>query len=139
MLDAVAARLVATPSAFRQVGGLAELPAAEEEIRQLPAAFVVPLRERAGENPLGSGGYSQRVAVNFGVVLAVSRAGMNSGRTAGILKPYWREVKDRLLGWAPLEGYEPIEYAGGALFRIGARIVLWQMEFRTAYEERNIG
>lgn len=137
MFSEIIARLQAPGSTFRQVAGAAEFPADEGDVKQLDAAFVIPLRERPGPNSLGSGAVHQNVRVSFGIVIIASRSGQTSGKAVDVLEPHKRWVKDQLMAWAPT-GCEPVELGPGALMKLGARMIYWQMEFSTAYDERKV-
>lgn len=137
VISEIITRLQAAGTTFRLVAGAAEFPGDENEIKQLDCAFVIPLRERPGPNSLGAGAVHQNVKTPFAVVIFASRSGQTSGKAVDVLKRHKRWVIDQLLAWSPTD-CEPIEMGPGALMKLGARTIAWQMEFTTAYDERKV-
>lgn len=123
--------------ALRQVGGAAEFSALPEAGPQaVPAAFVVPLEERAGSNQLDTG-ISQRVDVRFGVILAVRNLRDGVGAAANDdLETLRRAVKAALLGWQPTGADDVCTFGGGRVLQLNNQVLWWQDDFVTAYYER---
>jgi len=138
-LEPVIARLKAQVAAFQnRVGGAADLGAALRELKQEPAAFVIPQTERASGNTLENG-VSQRVAARFGVVIALSNLRDARGEKAQTeLAPVRLSLFAALLGWAPDVDRDPCEYAGGKILRLSDRVLWWQDNFETAYYLRAV-
>lgn len=122
---------------FRQVGGAADLPESEEGLQASPAAFVLPMGDRPGENQL-IGAISQTVKVTFDVVIAVSRKGAASAAALDPLETVQAAVMDKLLGWSPDADYAPFEYAGGQMLKVGKSALWWRMSFVTDYLLRKV-
>lgn len=123
---------------FRKVAAAANFAAAREDLKQTPAAYALPMNDTAGPNQLGGGAILQPVKEQFAVALAVSNLRDASGVAAQVeFERLRRLVIDNLLGFVPGEGYEPCEYAGGALLALTTDVLWWQLVFRTGYTERN--
>lgn len=125
--------------ALRQVGGAAEFSALPETGPQaVPAAFVVPLEERAGHNTLDTG-ISQRVDTRFGVILAVRNLRDGVGAAANDdLETLRRAIKDALLGWRPTGADDVCTFGGGRVLQLANQVLWWQDDFLTAYYERKV-
>lgn len=123
---------------FLKVDMAANFAAARDDLKNPPAAYVLPVADRAGPNSLGGGAILQPVREQFGVALAVSNLRDATGRAAQIeFERLRRLVIDKLLGFVPGEGYEPCEYGGGGLLLLTPDVLWWQLVFTTQYMERN--
>ncbi len=124
---------------FRKVASAANFAAARDDLKTPPAAYVIPLQDAAGANKLGGGGaIIQPVKEQIGVILAVSNLRDASGVAALIeFRRLRRLTIDKLLGFVPGDGYEPIEYGGGNILAMDAAVLWWQLRFNTGYIERN--
>ena len=123
---------------FRKVASAANFAAARDDLKNPPAAYVLPLSDAAGANQLGGGAILQPVREQFGVVLAVSNLRDATGVAAQAeLERLRRLVIDALLGSVPGTDYDPVEYAGGNLLMMDAAVLWWQLKFTTGYMERN--
>lgn len=131
-LSAVVTRLQTQIASLRKVGGAADIPGAQESLKQVPAAFVIPLAEVAGPNELESGAISQQLSIRFGVLWAVSNLRDATGEAAQTDLETVREAgKTALLGWQPDTTMEPCEFAGGQLLQVADRVLWWQDVFVT--------
>lgn len=96
----------------------------------VPAAFVIPLDDEAGEQESKSG-YRQDLREAFAVVVAVSNASDERGQTSinqvrvSVREQLWR----CLLGWIPEPGYDGVVYEGGAVLSIDRGRLWYQHEF----------
>lgn len=99
-----------------------------------PAAFVFPLAETPQANSLASA-MIQRVPTHFAVELMVKHtaAAGTGGPAAELLEDVRDEVRAALLGWVPLAGVAPLEFAGGQLLDFTAGIATWRDQFSTSY------
>ena len=123
---------------FRRIESVANFAAARDDLKNPPAAYVLPLQDAASANQLGGGAILQPVKEHFGVVLAVSNLRDASGVAALIeFRRLRRLVIDNLLGFVPGTDYEPIEYVGGNILLMDAAVLWWQLKFTTGYMERN--
>ena len=136
-LAPIVTRLQTACPEFRAVGGAAEYDAANTGILVAPAAFVVPLEDRAGENYL-IGITAQRVEVLFGViVLLTDFVNPASGeRAMNDLETYRASVRAALHGWQPQADAEPCLISGGQLFSFEPGALWWQDVYRTAHDVR---
>lgn len=123
---------------FRKVASAANFAAARDDLKNPPAAYVIPLRDAASASQLGGGAILQPVKEQIGVVLAVSNLRDATGVAALIeFRRLRRLVIDKLLGFEPGTGYDPIEYIGGNILMMDASVLWWQLTFTTGYMERN--
>ena len=123
---------------FRKVSGAANFAAARDDLKNPPAAYVLPLNDAAGANQLGGGAILQPVRERFGVVLAVSNLRDAKGESAQAeFERLRRLVITSLLGFVPGTDYEPVEYGGGNVLMMDASVLWWQLVFTTGYFERN--
>ena len=131
-LTPIVARLQAQIAQLRKIGGAADIPSAQEALKQVPAAFVIPLAEVAGQNELESGAISQALSIRFGVLWAVSNLRDATGEAAQTDLETIREAgKTALLGWQPDAAMDPCEFAGGQLMQVADRVLWWQDVFVT--------
>jgi len=125
--------------AFKKVGGAADLPGAEDALKQVPAAFVMLLAESAAANELLSGALSQRVVVRFAVLIAASNLNDATGEAAlATLVPLREAVNAMLLNWQPHPSFDPCEFARGQLLQVADRVLWWQDEYVTAFYLRKV-
>jgi len=141
--ELVIARLSAEVTDFKQIGGSADfITAMKGGVVQPPAAFVVPLSERALPNELATEAVSQRDNATFGVIFAVQNIRDSRGREAHVqLRALRIAVMNALLGWTP-DGavYDVFTFApsGGRLLAFEDQVLWWQDDFVTALYLRTI-
>lgn len=134
----VAARLKLKVSGLGMVGDAADLASIRRETLQFPAAFVVLLADKGGQNGLNSGNsVSQRREQRLGVVLAVRN--IRSGQGADALHEIdalRQQVDAALIGWQPGTGdtYDPVLFSAGKLLDMSNGEMWWQDEYLTAYQ-----
>lgn len=128
---ALVARL-ADPS-FRQVGGAAEFGALADSAPPAPCAFVLHLGDDAStREPFTSG--VQLVARMYGVILCVRNVRDAAGAaSAADLVTFRRLLFDRLVGWEPFGGAEPLRFARGRLLKFEGGTQWWQDDFITSF------
>jgi len=128
---AVAERLRAECPALKQV--LAALSAAAAP-KAYPAAYVLPLAERAAPNEFG-GAHLQKVTARVAVELMVKHAGQEAGGAAASesLEDLRDSVLGALLGWSPGAGFDTFDFASGRLVSIDPGFVVWRDEFDTNF------
>jgi hypothetical protein len=102
----------------------------------VPAAYVIPLSDDAGQND-SLNGYSQDVRDGFAVVVVISNAADERGQTAITgTHGYRAELWAALLGLV-VPGthgdYGPIEYDGGTLLHFDRKRLYYQFEFSALY------
>ena len=135
----IIARLDTQVAALKRVAGSAELAAASEDLKQVPAAFVIPAAERPGASSTGTMLVSQQNTVRFGVVLAVSNLRDARGEKAQAdLLTLRTAIMTALLGWQPNVEFDPLEYAGGRLLQLADQVLWWQDDFTTTHLLRSI-
>lgn len=129
-LQALAERLRAAMPELRQVGVLADLEAALGGTFTPPAAFVMPVSERA-EAPVRTSVLRQRVALRTGVLLSVQNLRDIKGAAAlDTLRPLRAALRTALVGWVPdADTGEPLVHATGRLWRMDGGRIWWLDEF----------
>ena len=134
-LASVIARLKAQLTAFRQIGGAADLEAVDGAASvAVPAAFVLPLSERAGQVAHLSGA-PQQIDVRFLVVLVISNRRDATGAAAlNDLQARRDQVLAALRGWKPTGALAAPMWQGGDVMRFADAQLWWGDEFAcTAY------
>lgn len=129
----VVQRLTDQVNALRKVAGAAELAAAQPDLRQTPAAFVIETLNRTGLSSTGTEVVSQQNAVRFGVVIAAQNLRDARGDAAGDdLNTLRLAVMTALLGWKPGDDFDPCIYAGGQFVQMNDYTIWWQDDYATA-------
>ena len=123
---------LADPS-FRLVGGAAEFGALADSAPPAPCAFVLHLGDdSATKEPFTSG--TQLVARMYGVILCVRNVRDAAGASASAdLVAFRKLLFDRLVGWEPFGGAEPLHFARGRLLKFEAGVQWWQDDFLTSF------
>lgn len=136
MSPIIAALRQRCPVFAQRVAGAAEYAAvADGKVSPtVPAAFVVPLDDNAGDR-LSQTSYRQQILEGFAVVVALSNEADPRGQTAhasvhAIRAALWRA----LLGWSPSDEHGPIYYAGGQLTNMDRARLWWRFDFEAEYE-----
>lgn len=133
MIDAAIARLEDARPPFRLIDGLGAFAQLKGPPVALPAAYVLPLAEQAGDNQRVNE-LHQRVSAQIGVVIVAQGVADNHGRQAvADLAALRLAVRDRILGWPPASEFEPFIFAGGELLAAEGGTVWWQDSFATAF------
>lgn len=133
IIEALKTRAAATFGG--RVAGAAEYKRLPENANLvMPAAYVVPLDDDAGEMT-SENGYSQIVRDSFAVIVAVSNAPDERGQTSAISVAAMRAVLwSALLAWKPDGTHGPIQYEGGQLLDLDRARLYYQYEFSAATE-----
>jgi hypothetical protein len=127
------------PSFGGRVAGAAEFkPLPEVNKLQLPAAFVIPLDDNAGENKSKTG-YWQDITDGFAVVVCMDNRTDERGQSAvsDCVDSTRLSLWKALLGWQPEENYDAIQYDGGALLQMDRAALYYQYEFSAKFEITN--
>jgi hypothetical protein len=125
-------------SQLKLVGEAAELALARENIKQLPAAFILPMRNAGGRNELSIEGTAmQRVAITFAVVIAIQNLRDTTGGKANEdLAAVRGLVMGKLLAWRPTDAHDPCLFANGAMIGMRDRVLWWQDSYTTGIYAR---
>ena len=124
---------------FNLIGGAAEFERASNGLTALPAAFVLPARERGTDSPFANQIVEQNVGAEFSIVVAVKNVSDATGAAAvDELEAVRTPVRDALLGWAPADGYFGCEFRSGDLLAFNNGVLWWGDVFSTAYLIRSI-
>ena len=135
-LDNVIERIRATcPSFAQRVAGAAEFAALPQNAKvAVPAAFVIPMDDRAGEQE-SQNRYRQALTDRVAVVMVLDNSADRRGQAAvttvhSLRAELWRS----LLLWPPGPEYDGLIYEGGqGLLMDGARLY-YQLEFAAETE-----
>lgn len=136
LASATVARLQAAPAPFRYVAGAREfLGLVSPPIDKMPAAFVLPFRERYGENELVN-----RVRIagteEIAIVLMVAvKAAIGSDVHNPIAAPRAALI-GRLLGWQPDPEDSEMLLASGELLDAQPTHLAYQYVFKRDHTER---
>lgn len=123
-----------------QCPGLADVRTAEdldmlEKAAAVPhgTAFVIPYRERAGENHLSAGGFRQLVVTQILVAFVTRRhddpTGAARARQFDGLKA---EIERALAGWTPPAAHDPCELVGGEGTPLGNGVSIYVQTWETS-------
>lgn len=120
---------------LRFVGKAAEIEAAMKQGRGVPAspaAYVVPISDRAARNRAATVVTVQELTTVFGVVIAVRElADAAGGLAAETLDTVRKAVRADLVGWVPEDGDDPIEYQSGDLVALANGVTWWLDQYVT--------
>lgn len=131
-------RLKEQAPALLQVSGAAGLAQAATDLKQVPAAYVVPNAERANGSRTGTVAVSQQNTVRFAVIMAVRNLRDARGDQAqGDLLTLREEIITALHGWQPQDEFDPLEYGSGRLLQLTQQVLWWQDEFLTSHLMRS--
>lgn len=121
--------------ALKLVGGAAEFENATNAAMALPAAFVLPARDRGGSSPFGNQIVEQQIDSEFAVVLAVRNLSDSTGSAAAqqSLKPVRDAVADALINWPPDPDFFGCEFSNGQLTLFENGVIWWTDTYRTSH------
>lgn len=122
---------------FAHVEGVLEFAALTAPPRLSPALFVVPERETAQPNRLGSGGHDQKISETFAVVLVV-RTERNADAVSEALQEHSSQIEQALIGWSHPGASGPCEYTGARLMSAEPHHVAWAMSFSVSRHFRKV-
>lgn len=126
-------------SRLKSVLGAAGLAVASADLKQTPAAFVVPMSDRPSSNRTGTTVVSQNNTTRFAVIIAVQNLRDPRGEKAqSDLLILRQDILTTLHGWTPADAFDPIEYGGGRLSRMSNQVLWWQDEFLTSHFIRSV-
>ena len=137
LASATVTRLQAAPAPFRHVAGAREfLGLVSPPVDKMPAAFVLPFRERYGENGLVNGvriAGTEEVAI---VLMVAVKAGTGADVHNPIAAPRSALIA-RLLGWQPDPEDGEMLLASGELLDAQPTHLSYQFVFRRDHTERS--
>lgn len=125
---------------FLLVGGAAAFERATTEgLTTVPAAFVLPARERAAPSPFMDRTVEQMVDFSFSVAVAVRNLSDSTGAAAVDELEFIRApLRDALLGWPPADGYNGCEFDTGDFLAFMNGVLWWGDVYRTANVIRSV-
>lgn len=113
-------------------GAASYAAAAADGLKGDQAAWVIPVADAPGANALENG-IEQRVAVRFGVVVALRNVSDARGDAAiDDLEALRIDVRTQLLGWIPPDAFEVITRGQGRMLALDNMELWWLDEFLTA-------
>lgn len=120
----------AVGDSFAAIGSVADFAALADMPQRMPAAYVIPLDERAELSDL-IGVNAQTHTATFGVVLVVRYAGNASGaKAAQALVGLRKSVHDTLVGWVPTDCFDAVQFVSGSLAELAdGGTVAWRDDF----------
>lgn len=124
-----------SPSFEGRVGGAAEFSAIKDTaFLKLPAAYVVPLDDRAEDNKSQTD-YWQNVTEGFGVIVVLKPLDERGQHEAyDIVENIKTELWRALLGYEPSPVHYPIQYDGGDLLDLDRGRIFYQFNFSSVRE-----
>ena len=124
-----------SPSFEGRVGGAAEFSAIKDAaFLKLPAAYVVPLDDRAEDNKSQTD-YWQNVTEGFGVIVVLKPLDERGQHEAyDIVENIKTELWRALLGYEPSPAHYPIQYDGGDLLDLDRGRIFYQFNFSAVRE-----
>lgn len=136
-LAPIVARLENQLTAFKKIGGAADLEAIGNGVVPTPSCYVVMTRETASDIDL-VGGFEQAITVGFGVVIAVAnRFDATGGAAIDVLDALRKQIKAALNRWVPdPTNGEAVRFDAGALVRFDDGLLWWLDEYRVLTYER---
>lgn len=97
------------------------------------SAIIMPFRERAGPNPVATGGFRQRVETQFAVGIVIRNYDDTMGETrATRFDALKKDVETALAGWQPPGCTEPCELIGGESSPISKGVSIYVQTWATA-------
>ncbi|ARE40910.1 hypothetical protein RGUI_2769 [Rhodovulum sp. P5] len=100
---------------------------------ELGTAIVMPWRERADPNPLATGGFRQRVEVQFAVGAVVRLYDHLMGADRALrFDALKSDVEAALAGWEPPTGSDPCELIGGEASPVETGVSIYVQTWATA-------
>ncbi|WP_323790128.1 hypothetical protein [Thalassovita sp.] len=97
------------------------------------SAIIMPFRERAGDQSLATGGYRQRVEVQFVVGIVVREHDQFLGETRALRFDALKvDLETSLAGWEPPNCVEPCELVGGESSPIERGVSIYIQTWATA-------
>lgn len=135
-LDSVITRIkLKCPSFNQRVAGAGEFAALPQNAKvSLPAAFVIPMDDQAGEQQ-SANRYRQAITDRVAVVVVLDNSADRRGQAAvtsvhGIRAELWQA----LLIWPPGPEYDGLMYEGGQALDMDAARLYYQFEFSAEAE-----
>jgi hypothetical protein len=119
-----------------RVFGAAELATATPTTMQPPCAFVIPMGDKSESNTLMNG-FSQRVTMQFGVVIAVRNFSDTRGEGGHKqLESVRVQLDAALRNWTAPNASAPTEHTGGQLAGYDNMVLRWNDVYQTQFYYR---
>lgn len=126
-------------TSLKKIGQAVDIPAARKDLKQEPAAFIIPGTDKGGTNGLSGGAVQQEIATTVGVLIAVKNAGGNAGnKHVDELRMVRMQIDGALLGWQPPDACYEVEYVSGRLIGFNDKVLWWMDFYKTAYNKRKV-
>jgi hypothetical protein len=124
---------------LKLVGGAAQFERALQGLTAIPAAFVLPARDRGTDSPFANQIVEQEVSSEFSIVLAARNLADDEGAAAvDELERIRAPVRDALLNWQPDDDYAGLEFRSGELLAFANGVLWWGDVYATAYLIRSV-
>ncbi len=129
------------PNTLKGVDLLGELPAALDQLKGSPWAFVMPSQDRAGPDTAGTMEVRQRVVQQFAVLICFFGVGNLASAQLSSIDTIRAAVRGQLIGWLPnpSESGDPVSYIGGRITvaDLDRSLIIWGEEFAGSYYVRS--
>lgn len=131
-------RLNSAQTDLKKVGLAASIPEARKNLKQDPAAFFIPVSDRAGANAFGNAVH-QTVTIQIGVLIAIKHAGAITGKkNIDELTVIRKQIDSVLLAWEPADATDMVIYSGGRLIGFNDQVLWYQDIYQTTYDRRKV-
>jgi hypothetical protein len=114
----------------RIAGALDFNPAKDSVSMAVPCAFVILTGDDA-EPSIAQNAMVQAVTDEFDVVVVLKTADERGQEPADHLHGLRAELWRALIGWVPMDGYEPIEYVSGELLVMSRASLYYRFSFKS--------
>jgi len=141
-LSPVLLRLRQRCSSLKQVELALDRPEATEDVKRLPALYLLQARDQGGPQRASTGVHTQQVTTQFDCFLFLNPIGIGAPSSKqtqqvsdrlGALK--W-EVVRALTGWTWSATVDPISFASGQLVGLDKALLSYQLRFQTSAQLR---
>ncbi|CAN0621517.1 conserved protein of unknown function [Burkholderia multivorans] len=106
--------------------------ARDEALLPVPAAYVVPTRDEAGEN-LTQNTTRQQITDEFDVVVVIATQDARGQSRIDLLHDVRGMLWLALVGFVPLPDWSRIQYEGGSLLMLNRERILYRFGFSTTF------
>lgn len=144
MLDfsPVVQRLRAQCSLFRDIDFASNQPEAIEDIKRMPALYLLPANWRAASQRASTGIHIQQVVEQFDLLYFINVTGAMKGTAARSAKlqdtvnAHTSAVWQAIVGWTWDTAYAPISAVSGQLVQLDATRMIFSERFETSGQYR---
>lgn len=126
------ARIAAEVSALKKVGLAGDLQKAQNILRAVPAAWVMPGSESVSANE-ASPQRRYRMRCQVEIIIAMRHYGDTvGGKATDALRELRKEIGDALIGWVPPDALVPVIPKGGSPISMASNAMWYRERFETS-------